>query len=315
MNEAKITIGLTCYNAEDTIARAIKSALDQNWPNFEVLVVDDCSTDGSVAVVQSFEDMDGRIKLIRHEKNLGPGGARKTILERSTGDFLVFFDDDDISSPNRLTYQHKKIINYEEQTGASFVACYASGERIYSNGYVLNINAIGSRPKVPIGKAVAKYLLFYGKERELFYGAGTPTCALMARTNTFKKAGGFDPEFRRVEDVEFAVRLALMGGHFIGCKENLYTQFATEASDKSAEKNYEAEQKLLKKNQKFLEEEKRYTYACNWFRFRYYHLAGKPLSAFLALAKALAANPILVTFHLFETGPKRFFHEKKMRKG
>jgi len=314
MNESKVTIGLTCYNAQDTIGRALKSATDQDWPNLEVLVVDDCSTDNSINVVKSFSDKDDRIKLICHEKNLGPGGARATLLEQCTGEFLVFFDDDDISAPSRIANQYNKIVNYERETGANIVACYASGERIYPNGYNLQINAIGSHPKIPIGKSVAKYLLFYGKEKELYYGAGTPTCALMARTNIFKKIGGFDPEFRRVEDVEFAVRLSLMGGHFIGCKEKLYTQFATEAADKSAEKNYEAEQRLLKKYRKFLEEEKKYTYACNWFRFRYYHLSGRRLNSFFALFQALIANPILVTLHLFETGPKRFFHEKKMKR-
>lgn len=309
-----VTIGLTCFNAEDTIGRAIESAIAQDWPRLEVIVVDDCSTDSSVAVIQSAVETDHRVTGVFRETNGGPGAARATILSRAKGEFVAFFDDDDVSAPERVRIQVDRIVAYEKEVGSKFLACYASGERLYPNGYTLPIRAIGSEPIIPSGEAVADYLLFYGKKDGLFYGAGTPTCALMARRQTLIDVGGFDPEFRRVEDIDFAVRLALSGGHFIGCEEALYTQYATQGSDKSAQKNYQAEVQLLAKHRAFLESRGRYRYACNWFRFRYQYFSGNRLMALWVLMRAWFAHPVLVTKHLINTGPRRYLHERKMSK-
>ena len=92
-----ITVGITCFNAEDTIGRAIESALEQDWPNKEIIVVDDISSDGSVEVIKSYS---GRgVMLVAHLENTGPGGARKSLLDAANGELLAFFDDDDESFP------------------------------------------------------------------------------------------------------------------------------------------------------------------------------------------------------------------------
>jgi len=64
-----VTIGITCYNAEETIERAIRSALEQTWKNSEVLVVDDASTDHSVSVVQAQIREDIRFRVLTTEEN------------------------------------------------------------------------------------------------------------------------------------------------------------------------------------------------------------------------------------------------------
>ena len=187
-----ITIGITCYNAAGTIERAVDSALRQDWKAFEVIVVDDCSSDGSREVVARRQHDDDRIRLMCHETNLGPGAARQTILDAAQGGFVVFFDDDDESAVDRLSTQCARIMSHERETGAQLVVCYASGRRVYSNGYALDIDAIGSRPIVPEGPLVADYLLFNERRADVFYGGGTPACALMARVETLRAAGGFD---------------------------------------------------------------------------------------------------------------------------
>ena len=111
------------------------------------------------------------------------------------------------------------ILSYESSTDAKLIACYASGTRLYPNGYTVDLNAIGSHPIIPQGCTVADSILFFGRKPDVFYGAGTPTCALMARTETFVPAGGFDPAFRRVEDLGLSIRLSLSGGHFSGFSE------------------------------------------------------------------------------------------------
>src|SRR5690606_35845723 len=126
-----ITVGLCCYNAADTIERAIGSALAQTWPNLEVLVVDDASTDDSAARVAALTERHANLRLVRHASNQGPGQARQTLLDNAAGEFVALFDDDDESVPERVAAQHARIVAYERETDAGLVACYASGERLY----------------------------------------------------------------------------------------------------------------------------------------------------------------------------------------
>jgi glycosyltransferase involved in cell wall biosynthesis len=310
-----ITVGVTCYNAEDTIARAIDSARMQDWDELEILAVDDCSQDRTAAVVEGLAKKDERVRLIRHGQNGGPGAARETLLNESRGQYLAFFDDDDESARDRLSVQYRRLVEYREETGCTLAACYGSGRRVYENGYELGIEAIGSAPRVPIGEEAVDYLLFNGRVRGVFYGAGTPACALMASTETMRAVGGFDPAFRRVEDVDFAVRLGLGGGHFVGCPEQLYTQHATQAPDKSARRNYDAEIRLLEKHRHYLEQRNRYDFARNWFTVRYHHFNGDRGSMMAALTRGFIRNPLLVLRQLVTTVPARAAHERRMARG
>ena len=168
-----ITVGLTCFNAEETIQRAIHSALSQDWSNLEVVVVDDCSTDSSWDLIEQIAKQDSRIKAVRHTVNGGPAATRNTILESASGEFVAFFDDDDESMPERVRVQFETLRAYEATSNVQLVACYASGVRRYQNNYELQMAAIGSQPEVPKGEAVADYLLFNGRWEGVFYGAGT----------------------------------------------------------------------------------------------------------------------------------------------
>jgi glycosyltransferase involved in cell wall biosynthesis len=307
-----VSIGITCFDAEDTVARAVASACAQDWPDLEVIVVDDASRDRSAEIVARAAAADPRVRVFRHEENRGPGGARQTVLDQARGEYLAFFDDDDESAPTRVALQHRRIASYQDQAGTALVACYASGTRVYENGYRKEIDAIGSAARVPSGNQVVDYLLFNQRVPGVCYGAGTPACALMASVDTFRAAGGFDPDFRRVEDVDFAVRLARLGGHFVGCPERLYLQHATHAPDKSARKNFDAEMQLLEKHRAYLEERDRYRFARNWFTVRYHHFNHDPVRTVWALLRGWWNDPALVTRQLFTTVPARFLHERRM---
>lgn len=310
---SRITIGLTCFNAEQTIGRAIHSAQAQDWPNLEIIVADDASTDTSWTILEAIALQDQRIKIIRHPLNGGPAAARNTILNAATGDFVAFFDDDDESFPERIRTQHEKLLQYEAACSTTLIACYASGVRYYPNGYKLDMPAIGSQPLVPFGEAVADYLLFNNREKDVFFGSGTPTCSLMARLSTFRAIGGFDENLRRVEDIDFAVRLAKQGGHFIGCHQPLFLQHATTAADKTPEKNLEAELRLLNKHAPYLRKKNRLDYAQHWFRIRYYHFSGQHFRFGAALFLFLLKYPVAGICHLLRSAPQRWLHERKMK--
>lgn len=311
--ESRITIGLTCFNAEQTIGRALQSALSQDWPNLEVVVVDDTSTDASWEIIEKIAQNDPRVKPVRHTINGGAATARNTILNSATGNIIAFFDDDDESLSERVRAQYATLLEYEKTSGASLIACYASGLRRYPNGYELNMPAIGSRPEVPMGEVVADYLLFNARREGVCYASGTPTCALMARLSTFRAVGGFDNSLRRVEDVDFAVRLALAGGHFIGCHQRLFLQHVTITSDKTPCKNLEAELRLIEKHANYLRRRNRYSYARDWFHIRYYHFSGQRIKFLATLAAFLLHNPMSGIRHLMRSLPGRWIHERSMR--
>jgi glycosyltransferase involved in cell wall biosynthesis len=308
-----ITIGITCFNAAATIGRAIKSALAQDWSDFEVVVVDDASSDSSVAILKEWVAKDGRIRLYRHQENRGCAAARNTIIHQAAGAFIAFFDDDDTSSSDRLRVQHERIISYEKVSGAALVACYASGTRYYPNGYKMPILAIGSRPTVPVGTVLADYLLAFVKQSKVFYGGGTPTCSLMARIETFVDVGGFDESMRRQEDADFAVRLALKGGHFIGTPELLLQQFATTGSEKKARIEHESLRRLLDKNRGYLQEKGLYDYMLGWSEIRFSHFNRQPLRTLLALLRLSVRYPLRAVRHFLVSASRRYWHERNMR--
>jgi glycosyltransferase involved in cell wall biosynthesis len=309
-----VTVGMTCFNARETILRALESAIAQDWPMIEIVVVDDHSTDGSAELVRDFIASDARVRLIQHRENRGVGAARNAIVASARGKFIVFFDDDDESLPSRVREQVRVLTEHEAATGANLVACYAGGERRYPNNYRVDAPAIGMEGPYPAGPAVADHLLVFRRQPGWFYGAGVPACALLARRATFEAVGGFDPNQRRLEDVDFAIRLALRGGHFIGTTERLYIRHMTGGVEKSPESDLAALSSLVEKHRAYLEGIDRYQYALRWPRLRYWHFKRRYGRFAVELLALLLRNPVATTGHILATGPARLVHEHKMRK-
>lgn len=106
----KVSILIPCYNAEMWIAQAIESALNQTYPNKEVIVVDDGSTDGSLEIIKSFGDS------IRWETGSNQGGnvARNRLLELSTGEWLQYLDADDYLLPDKIAKQVQYLAQFPQ---------------------------------------------------------------------------------------------------------------------------------------------------------------------------------------------------------
>lgn len=97
--QLQATFIIAAFKAQDTIERAIDSALAQTGVSVEVIVIDDCSPDDTAEIVDAYTDP--RVRLIRLEKNRGPGGARNAGLAAACGDWIVILDSDDAVSPDR----------------------------------------------------------------------------------------------------------------------------------------------------------------------------------------------------------------------
>ena len=109
MSQMRITIAIAVYNVEKYIESCIESTLCQDFDDYEVLVVDDRSTDGSIAIVEMMAQTHPngrRIRIIRHEKNTGTGGVRNSCIKEAKGEYLFFMDGDDYLACNsiRLLY-------------------------------------------------------------------------------------------------------------------------------------------------------------------------------------------------------------------
>lgn len=100
-----ISIIMAAYNAEKTIEQAINSVLSQTYTNFELLVVNDCSKDGTVELVKKIAAKDGRVHLISNVKNSGVSYTRKHGLEEAKGSWIAILDSDDAWAPEKLEKQ------------------------------------------------------------------------------------------------------------------------------------------------------------------------------------------------------------------
>lgn len=108
---AKISILCPSFNHQRFIAEHIKSVLNQSFKDFELIIVDDCSTDDNVAEINKFKDP--RIKLIRHEFNKGINAALNTAFENANGEYLMFMAGDDCLEPNALEVMIKELENLD----------------------------------------------------------------------------------------------------------------------------------------------------------------------------------------------------------
>ena len=99
----RVTVAMPVYNGAKTLPRAISSVLSQTSNDFELLVIDDGSSDESIAVIERFRDP--RIRLLVHEQNRGLAATRNHLVEQSRGDYTAWLDQDDWAHPERLALQ------------------------------------------------------------------------------------------------------------------------------------------------------------------------------------------------------------------
>lgn len=104
------------YNCGRFIAQTIESVLAQTYNNWEMLIVDDCSTDNSVQIALSYAEKDQRIKVIRNENNGGAAISRNKAIELAQGEFIAFLDSDDLWLPDKL----EKQIEFMRQNNCDF---------------------------------------------------------------------------------------------------------------------------------------------------------------------------------------------------
>lgn len=117
----KITIIVPFYGVEKYIEQCLQSLINQTYKNIEILCVDDCSPDNSLAIVEAYAEEDPRIKILSHKSNKGLGGARNTGIRHACGEFICFVDSDDYVSKDFA----QQLINgiSESKSNSDIVVC------------------------------------------------------------------------------------------------------------------------------------------------------------------------------------------------
>lgn len=285
-----VTIGITAFNAADTIERAVHSALAQTWRPVEIVVVEDCSGDGTRDVLIQLAEHCPELRVFHNQSNAGVAISRNRILAESLGEFVAFFDDDDESLPERIANQLNRILTYERDFANGLpVICHTARSVLYPNGVSRIEPTMGERKGrcATNGSAIAERILL-GTQLEDGYGA-CPACSQMARLSTYRAVGGFDPAFRRSEDTEINIRIAKMGGTFIGISSPLVVQTMTRTVDKSIADERRYMLMLLKKHKDVPDKYGMYGFCRRWIDIKYAWLDGQRLYS-LGRVMSLALN-------------------------
>lgn len=123
-----VSIITPAYCCANVVSETIKSVIAQTYPNWEMLIADDCSADKTRDVIEHWTKLDTRIKLINLERNVGPARARNASLEQAKGRWIAFLDSDDLWLPQKL----ERCLEFAQATEAAFV--YTGFRRISSDG-------------------------------------------------------------------------------------------------------------------------------------------------------------------------------------
>ncbi len=230
---------VTTFNSESTIEASLDSILVQShFPN-EIIVVDDCSSDRTVEILESYASTYPNMIVIKNRFNSGQSYSRNIAAKISKSEILVFFDDDDVSLRNRAE-SHL----FMHQIGYSVT--YVSSRKLYKNGYtVLCENEDYSTEKLD-GKLMIRKLIL-GKSLNTDPVIWIPASTCSVTKEAFMQVGGFDLEMRRLEDADFAIKLGNHGLAASWTSKVLVDRFATFSSDKGGGIEGQFERKLLQK--------------------------------------------------------------------
>jgi glycosyltransferase involved in cell wall biosynthesis len=190
--QPEITVLMSCYNAEEWLDEAIDSVLSQTYKNFEFILVDDGSTDNTLHLIQKYEKIDSRIKVIT-KVNTGLSDSLNVGIAQAQGTWTARIDADDICEPTRLEKQVNFVKNRPQTVllGTDFLEIDAKGAIIKSHRYPSENKALKSN--------LEKCLRFF------------PHSSAFYRTANVQAIGGYNKKYASVQDWDLWLRLSESG--------------------------------------------------------------------------------------------------------
>lgn len=131
-----VSVIVPIYNVEGYLTECLYSIANQTYTDIEVLCIDDCTMDNSIAIVNQFRKADKRFKLIVHDKNRGLGGARNTGIRHAQGEYLLFVDSDDAIAPNMIERLVSDIQdNHSDVSICGVLGFFPDGTRVKNSAF------------------------------------------------------------------------------------------------------------------------------------------------------------------------------------
>ena len=191
-SDPTFSVVIPAYNAERTLRAALASVLAQTEQDFEIIIVDDGSTDNTLEIANSAADQDPRIKVISGA-NKGAAGARNAGIAAAAGNLVAFLDADDVWLPRKL---EKQLEAFGSGQGVRSVRC---GACLVDD----DLKVMSRRPCHESDDVLMEILLFRNTSPWM--------STLVVERTAFAEIGMFDTTLAMIEDWEFAIRLARLG--------------------------------------------------------------------------------------------------------
>jgi len=193
MKAPRCTVIVPTHNRAAILPRAIASVMAQNEPDFELIVINDASTDNTRAWLETLDDP--RVRVVHSEHNRGPSAARNIGINLATAPVLAFLDSDDTYRENRLSVP---LAVFDREPDV--ICTLSSAQKEYKRGD----KAAALLPDVKLAPAAFEWAMICDL-------VGVEGTSITVRTEHARKIGGFCPELWRTEDREFLIRLSRLG--------------------------------------------------------------------------------------------------------
>ena len=197
-----VSIIMPAYNAGKYIADSIRSVLAQTWSNWELIVVDDGSTDNTAAVVHDFIKRDGRVKYV-YQENGRLGKARNTGIKNATGELIAFLDSDDLWIETKLELQLQALREHD-------------ADLVYCNAYVFtDDNPLDETKTLPASSGTFSGQTFFDS---LLLQNQIPVLTVLIKKTALENVGWFEEKkpYHGCEDYDLWLKLAKAGFVFYG---------------------------------------------------------------------------------------------------
>ncbi|PWT95046.1 MAG: hypothetical protein C5B53_12050 [Candidatus Melainabacteria bacterium] len=204
-----VSVCLPVYNGERFLVQAIESVLGQSYPDFELLIIDDCSTDLSPEIIERFRARDKRIRYLKNAKNLGLFNNYNECIKQASGQYIKLFAQDDIFHVSIL---ERMVSVLQKRQKVALVSCTKGwvgegGERIEAT----NENALRTlRPFDVDTQKPAEEAILDSFQRFVNW-LGEPSTVMFRSEH---KSSGFDIRFRQIGDLEYWYRILQNGDYY-----------------------------------------------------------------------------------------------------
>lgn len=183
----KISVLMPVYNTEKYVEDSINSILNQTFKDFEMVIIDDCSSDNSFTILSDLASKDSRIRLYKNETNLKVSKTRNKLIELAKGGFIAWQDADDISIPDRLELQYNFLVKNNN------VGLVGGWLEFFDENGVQSVRSYGEKDK--------------DLRKNIFKFSPVAQPVAMLRKKAILEVGCFDEKLDTAEDLDLHFRI------------------------------------------------------------------------------------------------------------